>query len=477
MRKRLLGAIAAVAAGAGAAWGQAPSAPPPPAPIGTVGGYPGGVTPATGYADPIPPPGAAGAVPGAADPAGGLFPGGPVGYPPPGLYNQQSWQEPFADGLHGRLASRAWLSAEYLMWFSRAQPIRFPLVTTSAPAAGGRIGEPSTLILYPKTGDIGYGLFSGFRITGGFFTDDARRSGWYASGFMTGENEERFTVASDATGQPLLARPFINAATTLPDVLFVSFPTFAAGRVTVTTDSRTWGAEGGPICNLFRSCPDDGCGPFWNIDFLYGFRFFQLKEELQIQSFTDVLPGQAVPFDGKLYFGPVNIEVNDQFETLNQFYGGNIGLNTQFRYGKCYIAAQGKIALGVMHEQVDINGFSILRQPLAPQIGPATVRGGLYANATNIGRYRNDEFAVIPEVDLRLGYNWRSWLTTFIGYSFTYASRVVRPGDQYSPVVNPAVIPTSSAFGLGVPIVTPNPVLTQGDYWIQGVSFGIQWRY
>jgi hypothetical protein len=475
MRKRLLGAIAAVAAGAGAAWGQAP-APPPPMPIGTVGGYHGGLMPVTGAAEPIPPP--VGFGPGmAADPAG-MFPGGPVGYPPPGMYGQPGWQPPFTkhDGLYAG-APRVWLTGEYLLWFAKSQPVRFPFVTTSAPVAGGRIGETSTLILHPTTGDLGYNLFSGFRITGGFFKDDCRRHGWYASGFMTEHKANVFFAQSDPTGQPLLARPFINAVTGQHDVLLVSFPTFAAGNVTVYSSSRTWGAEGGPIVNLFRSCPDDGCGPFWNVDLLFGFRYFELKEDLRMQSFTDVLPGQTVPFDGKLYFGPVNIEVHDEFTTLNQFYGGQVGLNTELRYGKYYLGALGKIALGVMHQRVDINGWSVLRQDPAAQVPPAVVPGGLYANATNIGRYRNDEFAVIPEVNVNLGYNWTSWMTTFIGYSFIYASRVVRPGDQYSPVVNPALVPTSPSFGLGVPVPTPNPVLTQSDFWIQGISFGINLRY
>ena len=44
---------------------------------------------------------------------------------------------------------------------------------------------------------------------------------------------------------------------------------------------------------------------------------------------------------------------------------------TQFRYGKYYVATLGKIAIGVMHQRVDVNGLSILRQPLAPQVGPA----------------------------------------------------------------------------------------------------------
>ncbi len=483
MRKRLLGAIAAVAAGAGAAWGQGHPAPPPPAPIGTVGGY-GGMMPATGYGEPIPPPvgyGAAAAVPppGAADPSG-LFPGGPVGYPPPGLYGQPQWQPPFtaADGgVNSRMAPKVWANAEYLLWFAKAQPARFPFVTTSAPADGGRLGEPTTLVLHSNT-DLGYNLFSGFRVTAGFFKDDCQRTGWYASGFLLEHKANVFFAQSDATGQPLLARPFINAITGLPDVLLVSFPTFAAGNVTVYASNRTWGAEGGPYINLYRSCPGgDGCdcGPLWNIDALFGFRYLEVKEQLRIQSFTDILPGQAVPFDGKLYAGPVNIEVNDEFNTLNQFYGGQVGLNAELRYGKLYLSVLGKIALGVMHETVDINGWSILRQ--GPLVAPSVIHAGLYANATNIGRFHDDEFAVVPEVNINLGYNWRSWLTTYVGYSFLYASRVVRPGDQYSPVINPAIIPTSPSFGLGGAIATPNPVLTQTDYWLQGVSFGIILRY
>jgi hypothetical protein len=438
--------------------------------------------PATGYAPPIPPPvgGYGAAAPaGAGDPSG-LFPGGPVGYPPPGLYGQQQWQPPFTPldgGVNSRMAPKVWVDTEYLLWFAKAQPARFPFVTTSAPAAGGRLGESSTLVLHSND-DLGYNLFSGFRITAGFFKDDCQRHGWYASGFLLEHKANVFFAQSDATGQPLLARPFINAITGLPDVLLVSFPTFAAGNVTVYASNRTWGAEGGPYINLYRSEPSgDGCdcGPLWNIDAMIGFRYLEVKELLRIQSFTNILPGQAVTFDGKLYNGPVNIEVNDEINTLNQFYGGNFGLNTEMRYGKCFLSATGKVAIGVMHERVDINGFSILRQ--GPLIAPSVVRGGLYANANNIGRFHHDEFAVVPEVEFKLGYNWRSWLTTYIGYSFLYASRVVRPGDQYSPVVNPAIIPTSPSFGLGGPIATPNPVLTHTDYWLQGVSFGFILRY
>ena len=288
MRRKLLGTIAAVAAGAGAAWGQTP---PPPVPVGPAG--PPAVEVAPG---PMP-----GMPPGAVDP-GMMFPGGPVpgmagpgpiggpgGY---GLHGEPQWQPPFTKkgdvtNYSSRIAPLWWVDAEYLMWFSSSVPARFPFVTTSAPAAGGQLGNTSTTILHSTT-DLGYGLLSGFRVTAGYFKDDERRLGWYASGFLTGQKSNDYLAASDPTGQPLLARPFVNAATATTDVLLVSFPTFAAGSVEVKATSQSWGAEGGPIINLFRSCPDDcsGGGCLWNINLLTGFRFLQVHETFDVQQFT-----------------------------------------------------------------------------------------------------------------------------------------------------------------------------------------------
>jgi hypothetical protein len=54
---------------------------------------------------------------------------------------------------------------------------------------------------------------------------------------------------------------------------------------------------------------------------------------------------------------------------------------------------------------------------------------------------------------------------------------VARPTEQYSVVVNPSTIPTSPSYGLGTPIATPNPLFTQSDFWLQGVTFGVHIRY
>jgi hypothetical protein len=508
MRKALLGSIAAVTAGAGFAAGQGPRGTPPApvviapsvsglmpgggpdampggpmidpmmsggmpsigyqggpgagAPGGPGMGYPGG--PGMGY--PGGPGGPGMGYPGGPGGPGMGYPGGPMGYPPGGDAGL------FGDAVGGGSAGcRWWFNAEYTLFFTRPQT-GAPFVTSSAPADGGLVGNPTTSILYSTT-DIGYNLISGFKIFGGVWRDADRRVGLELGGFMSGQKTVTFEASSDTTGQPLLARPFINATTGAQGALLVSFPNFASGSITVESDTRAFGYEINSISNWYRSCPGDGC--MWNINALAGFRYMQVEEALNISQISSILPGMSVPFDGKNYIGPVNIGVADSFYTANRFYGGQIGLAGEVKWGQCFFNLTGKLALGIVHQHVNVNGVSTI---FAPGVGAASaVNGGLYANPTNSGTFTNDEFAVLPEVSGGFGYNWCSWLTTSVGYDFMYLNKVVRPGDQYTTVVNPSVVPTSPNFGSGGAVPVPNPAGSQTYYWLQGVTFGLHIRY
>jgi hypothetical protein len=363
------------------------------------------------------------------------------------------------------------LNVDYLLYFTSAQPAPFPFVTTSAPNDGGQLGRPTTTILHARE-DLGYDLISGFRVSGGRFFSDDCRWGLSASGFGTEQKSNIFFASSDRTGQPLLARPFINAVTGGQTVLLASFPTFAAGAVNVDTSTQTFGAELMGMTNLYRSCPSDGCAG--NINLHAGFRFTQLNEDLGISQRSTILAGTA-PFDGKVYSAPAAIEVRDNFNAVNDFYGGQVGLSAERRSGRYMVSFFGKFAAGIMHQRVQIDGTSALVDPTRNIASRVT--GGLFANAQNIGRYNNDEFAIIPEVNINLGYNWTSWLSTTVGYNFIYMSRVARPGTQFTQTVNPAIIPTSPNYGFGSAIATPNLTLNQDDFWLQGVNFGINVRY
>ncbi|MGL6073300.1 MAG: BBP7 family outer membrane beta-barrel protein [Fimbriiglobus sp.] len=478
MRNKILGSIAALATGAVSALAQGPI--PAPVAIGPAGGSPAmapvvpmqATVPAMTGPGPMVDPNAV--FPGGPGPMGPMGPGGGMPGYPPGMHGQQAWEQPFngADpaGVNGRLAPRVWLTTDYLLGFAKAQKTPYPFVTTSAPAAGGVLGNTSTLVLHSQS-DLGYNLFNGVRFDGGIWRDDARRYGYYLGGFFTEEKSNVYNVNSDRTGQPLIARPYINATSGNSEVLLTSFPTYLAGGITVSSSAQLWGAEGGPIVNLYRSCPDELC--LWNVNMMTGFRFLQVSEQLYVVQNSTLLGTGA--FDGKLYGSGSQISVSDNFETYNRFYGGQIGLNTEMRLNNWFFSATGKIALGVMNERIDVNGTSTLAGPGLTDV--SVIRGGLFANSSNSGRFNEDRFAVIPEVNVNLGYTWRSWLTTSVGYNFLYVSRVARPTDQYSPIVNPGVIPTSPAYGLGSNVQTPNLVGTQDSFWFQGVNFSLTIRY
>jgi hypothetical protein len=65
---------------------------------------------------------------------------------------------------------------------------------------------------------------------------------------------------------------------------------------------------------------------------------------------------------------------------------------------------------------------------------------------------------------------------SIVGYNFLYLSEAVRAGDQVDEVVDPAQVPL---FGRPTAAVVerPIPVLERSDFWVQGLVFGVEYRY
>ena len=326
--------------------------------------------------------------------------------------------------------------------------------------------------------ELGYNQFSGFRITGGYWRGDDRRVGMEFSGFAT-EQRGNFTfVQSNANGIPLIARPFTDAVTGGQGAILVSSPTENGqgsfqGSALVATTSQTFGAEANVALNLFRSDPADA--GLMTVTALAGFRYLDLNEILTISSASTLIGNQTERFATQEVRAPATIGIRDMFETNNRLYAGQLGLKSEVRYRKGYISFTGKVAFGLMNQILDVDGRS---EVLDPTRGVAAVSpGGLYAHSAMNGRRRNDEFAVVPEGIVRFGYNWSSWLTSYVGYSVLYTSRVIRPGEQYTQVVNVALLPTSPSFGNGGVVPVRDPAFTQTEFWLQGVSFGLEMKY
>ena len=99
---------------------------------------------------------------------------------------------------------------------------------------------------------------------------------------------------------------------------------------------------------------------------------------------------------------------------------------------------------------------------------------GLLAQTSNIGTYTQNEFAVVPEFDLMIGYQMTEQVKLSIGYTAIYWSNVVRPGDQIDLDVHPDLMPPATGFTSGT---HPTFAFDTTDYWVQGISFGGEYRW
>jgi hypothetical protein len=98
------------------------------------------------------------------------------------------------------------------------------------------------------------------------------------------------------------------------------------------------------------------------------------------------------------------------------------------------------------------------------------------AQASNIGRYNQNQFCVVPELGANVGYQLTPRLRLICGYTFIYWSRVARAGDQIDFNVNGSQLPNSGIAPTGD---TRHPAFAfqQTDFWAQGINAGLDYRF
>lgn len=370
----------------------------------------------------------------------------------------------------GPPTSNFFVEAEYLLWWVRRGNI--PALATTAPdttnPAGnfGFLGRPGTSVLLPA-GPFGDGQRSGFRIrAGGWFDDWWSGCGLDGSFFFLGRKTDTFAVSSAQT--PVITRPFFVpnlGANGQPIGEFgeVVAGGGTAGALAVTLDSRLWGADVNVKSCICRTCESHS-------EWFVGYRHLNLKEDLSItESIT------SGPLDQPTFPLGTRIVVNDTFAVQNQFHGGQVGYATGRRWGRLDADLRASVALGVTHQELDITGSQLVQPP--GQATPSAFTGGLVAAGPNLGHFTQNKFSVAPEVTMNLGYLVTPNLRVSVGYNFLYWTNVLRPGEQIDRVVDPTFVPN---FNLAVPPSgqnRPQPLFNQSDLWVQGIQFGVQYRW
>jgi hypothetical protein len=374
---------------------------------------------------------------------------------------------------------RTWLDADYLLFWLKPAPAGPALLTTgnlTTPTSlgSGILGTPSASIL---AGDsyLNQGPYSGFRIGGGWM-NCAGTLGAEGSFFYLAQRGIDESFASDATGNPLLARPIIDARSGNETVLFVSAPNAFAGSFNVASATEFFGADGNVLLPWKRcvACYPDEIGYY--VTGLGGFLYLNLRDDLTLAQSSNVLPLGIGFFDGAPIGPGGNISLSDDIRTLNQFYGGQIGLKAGLTWWRLTLNGTAKVALGSMRETADLSGSTTGFNALTGMT--ATVPGGLYVLSTNAGQHNRNIIAVVPQGMLALAVEITSQIKLTVGYTFIYVSDVARPGNLIDRTINRTELPSSQTFNPAVPgPQRPGFTWSGTDFWAQGINVGLSLRF
>jgi hypothetical protein len=349
---------------------------------------------------------------------------------------------------------RFWIGVDGLAWWIKSQPLSVPLLTTGPVAEGsfaGNLGVPGTRVI---DSPLDYGAASGLRLAAGGWFDHDHHFGMDGSVFYQAQRSAGFSAGDPSgVGTYVINEPLVGSSAWTQ----VSGPGLDTGSALVNTTSRFWGGD----VNAFYSFQT---GHGWSVSLLGGFRYLNLEETLTISNSTTLLV-DAVYTDGNgnvLVSAPLgtNSSQFDFFGTRNQFYGGQLGVRFERPIGPWFIGGAAKLALGATEEVVTIHGNTLVDPVNA---APVSLMGGTFATATNSGRFCEDRFAVVPEFQANLGYQFGCWARVMIGYNFLYWSNVARPGTQIDNTNN----------GVSRPLVP----MTNSAFWAQGVNFSLLFSF
>jgi len=356
-----------------------------------------------------------------------------------------------------------WGNVEYLMLWERGQSLPALATTNVNPGSTNRddagvLGVDSTRVLF---GDESVDEDRhGGRVTFGIWLDQCASVGIGFGYLGVGESTRNFETNS--TVSPILARPFFNAIDSSEDALLIGFPNAFSGSFSAQLTSELNAVEAFKRQSCYRGCNS-------RIDILVGYRYSQMQDSLRIQDSFTFLADQAVAGGPPIPAGST-VSNLDFFDVDNTLHAGQLGAWAQRRSGNFSMDVIAKVALGNMNHDISTQGETVSAQP---NVAAVTVPGGLLVQRSNLGTFEDNGFAVMPEVSTNLGYQINPYIDLTVGYTFMYWSRVVRPGDTIDRVVD------LRQQGGNLPDVQQRPAIQFNDtsYWLQGLTFGMNFRY
>lgn len=360
-----------------------------------------------------------------------------------------------------------WFGAEALIWKTTSSGIP-PMVTSSEPGTqqfdAGVLGRPTTQSLYGG-GNIFGGTQGGYRLRGGHYVDPCGMSGVDAEFFMLGTRNANYH--SDSTGDPILARPFLNAQTGLNDAQLVAFPDLASGTIDISAKSNLYSGALHYREVFWKDCDSvNGCSQYCSngqhsstMGFQIGPRFVNLRESFGSNERLTSLETAA------------QFQIQDSFRAKNLFRGCELGLFGSHQGGRWTLDGGVRLAIGATKQELDVSGQTAVTQAGTTTTSP----GGFLAQRTNSGSWDRNRFSLIPQFDASLGLKMTDTWTVSVGYSLLYWGQVLRATEQIDPVLNPGLLPPEQVPLTGE--LRPQTLLHESDYVAHGITIGLEKRW
>lgn len=352
-----------------------------------------------------------------------------------------------------------WLTGDYMFIWMRSASLP-PLVTTSPPTTpqqtAGVLGQPTTTVLFGG-GNVNGDLRSGYRLNAGYWFHCAPTLGIETGFMMVESNATNFSDVSN--GSTIIARPFVNALTGLQDSVLIAYPGSRAGSIDVQATS-------GNFYQAHVDFADNLCNtPWMRLDCLLGYRFFRYDDGLRIRQ---VIMPTSGPFEPG-----TQIVSTDNFSAQNEFHGCDLGLRTRFiMYNTVSLDLLTKLAVGNLNRTVKVNGNQLTTVPGFP---PADLPGGVLALNSNSGVHTSNDWTVVPELGVTVGWQITSHLQLRLGYSLLVLTEIARAGAQVDTTLNPNFFPGEGQSNVGPR--RPGFSLSRSDMFIQSVNLGLEFTF
>jgi hypothetical protein len=346
-------------------------------------------------------------------------------------------------------AGRFTVGAEALLWWFKGNPT--PTLVT-----GGLFTDPEERIFLGGK-DVDTNPNPGFRLNVGYGLTD--QWGLDSSFFYIPTRTVRGSVSSSGKpGSLLLLIPVIDAVTGLEDPQAISFPGIYSGGARLEISNDLLGADLNATMRV-------ASGRNWRVEALGGVRYLRLHETLL---FTTDSPNVA-PFPADVY------TTTDRFEVTNNFFGVQLGARAKADWGSLFLNGVVKVGLGVMRQTLDISGTLLTNDFNDFGVPISYPAGGYFATPTNVGEKTRNQFGVVPEVGLNLGYRLTPWMSVVAGYTFLYANTVLRAPNQLVRTVNYSSFEAPPTRPTGPQ--EPSFKFKSSDFWAQGLNVGMVFRF